>query len=426
MDVSGLNISRIEALNFRCLRYITQDLEQFHVLLGPNASGKTTFLDVIAFLGKLMKDGLDAAIEERVESFSDLLWKREGNEFELAVEAIIPQERQQLITLKGQNFNTIRYEIKIGLDEEGAASILSEKGMLFSSHETLFPSYRYEFPAPQTPVPTLSKRPKHARTIFSKTLKGMDKYYSEVAKSAGQSGWFPSIELGPKRSTLGSLPHAEKRFPAMTWLRTLLLEGVQTITLNSLEMRRPSPPGRGNRFLPDGSNLPWVVDALKTKDPERFKDWIRHLQTALPDIVDVRVVTRDEDRHKYLNIEYSNGVLVPSWTASDGTLRLLALTLLAYANDIAGVYLIEEPENGIHPRAVETMLDSLKSVYDAQVLLATHSPVVLNQSSPESILCFAKNLEGATDIVRGDHHPRLAQWQSESSLGVLFAAGVLS
>ena len=60
-------ISLIEALNYRCLRYIRQPLQPFHVLVGPNASGKTTFLDVVAFLGRLVSDGLDAAVNERTE-----------------------------------------------------------------------------------------------------------------------------------------------------------------------------------------------------------------------------------------------------------------------------------------------------------------------------------------------------------------------
>lgn len=47
-------IRLIEALNFRCLRYVKQELGPFHVLVGPNASGKTTFLDVIAFLGRMV------------------------------------------------------------------------------------------------------------------------------------------------------------------------------------------------------------------------------------------------------------------------------------------------------------------------------------------------------------------------------------
>jgi predicted ATPase len=104
---------------------------------------------------------------------------------------------------------------------------------------------------------------------------------------------------------------------------------------------------------------------------------------------------------------------------------LLALTLLAYLPDLEGVFLIEEPENGIHPRAVETVFQSLSSVYRAQVLVATHSPVVLSIAKPESVLCFAKTQEGATDIVAGSEHPKLREWKGETDLGTLFASGVL-
>ena len=46
----------IEALNYRCLRYVRQPLGDFRVLVGPNASGKTTFLDVVAFWGRLVSE----------------------------------------------------------------------------------------------------------------------------------------------------------------------------------------------------------------------------------------------------------------------------------------------------------------------------------------------------------------------------------
>ena len=82
----------------------------------------------------------------------------------------------------------------------------------------------------------------------------------------------------------------------------------------------------------------------------------------------------------------------------------LLTPLLAYVSNLAGTYLIEEPENGIHPRAVETVFQSLSSVYDAQILCATHSPVILSMARPESVLCFARDATGATDIVRGDEH----------------------
>lgn len=127
----------------------------------------------------------------------------------------------------------------------------------------------------------------------------------------------------------------------------------------------------------------------------------------------------------YPHVVYTNGLEIPSWGVSDGTLRLLALTLLAYGGEPGKIYLIEEPENGIHPQAVETFFQSLSSAYDCQILCASHSPVVLSPAEPKDILCFAKTAEGATDIARGDEHPKLREWKQSADLGTLFATGVL-
>jgi hypothetical protein len=129
-----------------------------------------------------------------------------------------------------------------------------------------------------------------------------------------------------------------------TWFKNLLQEGVQKLILNSLLIRKSSPPGQIRGFKTDGSNLPWVIDDLKKRSFPQFNAWIEHIRTALPDISDIQIIEREEDKHKYLEICYQTGLRIPSWMASDGTLRLLALTLPAYLNDIKGIYLIEEPK----------------------------------------------------------------------------------
>ena len=96
--------------------------------------------------------------------------------------------------------------------------------------------------------------------------------------------------------------------------------------LDSQVIRQPSPPGLGFRFQTDGSNLPWMIHEL-SKDRKRFAAWVDHVRTALEDIRDVRTIEREEDRHRYLVIDYANVASVPSWLVSDGTLRLLALTI---------------------------------------------------------------------------------------------------
>ena len=151
-----------------------------------------------------------------------------------------------------------------------------------------------------------------------------------------------------------------------------------------------------------------------------------HRQCALDGFHSLRVIDRPDDRHKYLMLKYNNGLEVPSWKVSDGTLRLLVLTMLAYLPQSARLYMIEEPENGIHPGALQDVFDSLSSIYDGQVLLATHSPEFVAIADVKHLLCFGRNPEGAVDIVPGVQHPHLRDWQHETDLGTFFASGILA
>jgi hypothetical protein len=379
-------------------------------------------LDVIGFLSDLVSLGLDDAIKKRTPNFSDLVWDHATNGFELAVECVIPDsKRQQLATLR---YDTIRYEVAVELDTSTSEIVIrSERGWLKIS-ENSKTEEKLLFPLPTTPPSTLvTHKSKNARALFTKNPGGNDNYYAEAHEREGR--WAPAFKLGPRKSTLANLPEDETNFPVSSWFKQLLSDGVEQIVLNSRQMRLASPPGQGSGFKPDGSNLPWVIAYLEQNRPDLLRDWVDHLRTALPDLEHFRTILREDDRHRYLVLDYKQGLDVPSWMASDGTLRLLALTLPAYLDSFRGIYLIEEPENGIHPRAIETMHQSLSSVFDAQILMATHSPVILTIADAEDVLCFAKSENGATDIVSGDHHPRLRDWRHEVDLGTLFASGVL-
>jgi predicted ATPase len=421
-------IAQIQAHSYRCLRYVRQHIGPFQVLIGPNASGKSTLLDVVAFLADLVreKEGVAAAVASRAPDMRDLCWMRRGESFELTIEAAIPEH---LRARRNGAYACVRYEVRVGLlPETHEVSLLAEVLWLkpeTSAEEngaaiqrTLFPE---DLPPPNTIVTSAGKRtpPGWRRVLNKVTESGNDYFRSET------SDWNNLFRLGPRRSALANLPEDEEKFPISIWFRRSLLEGVQRLALNSESLRRPSRPGSPRQFQPDGSNLPWVVNDLHERAPDRLQEWIAHVRTALPDLQSIRTVERPEDRHRYLVLDYDTGLQAPSWLVSDGTLRLLALTILAYLPDLEGTYLIEEPENGIHPRAVETVLQSLSSVYGAQVLLATHSPVILSLARPEQVLCFNRTSQGATDIVLGSEHPRLRQWRGETDLGTLFASGVL-
>jgi predicted ATPase len=412
-------ITLIEAKSYKCLRYVSQPLDSFHILVGPNASGKSNFLDVVALLGDMSRVGVEEAIRRRARSVTDLVWHGEGDSFELAIELSLPRPVD--------GFSAARYEVRIGTDgKEGVALLVENLWLVRNERRTKrFPleqsaSFPTDVPSPVAIVTPPGKHtPAGYRKVLSRHPEGRVYVRSET------TDWNFSLRPPRARTGLALVPEEEDRFGASVWVRNTLLQGIQMLTLNSLLMRSPCPPDAPVTFQPDGSNLPVVVSQLKEQHPARFQGWLEHVQTVFPEIVNIEQRVREEDRHRYLLVETKTGLRLPSWGLSDGTLRFLALTLLPYLPDPAGIYLIEEPENGIHPRAIEAVYQSLSSVYKGQVLCATHSPVLLNIASAHSLLCFARTASGATDIVRGDMHPRLKEWRETVTLGDLLASGVL-
>jgi len=413
----------IEINGFRALKSVCVDLAEFQVLVGPNASGKSTFFDAIAFVRDILIGGLEGAVFGKAQFFQvpmraadplDLSWQRRGDPIEMAFTVKIPEHLRA-----GTQYTALRYEISV--DVTGPLRLANENLFLCPEPEDR-PKRQLSFDFPHDrslPSPVHRNTPKHWRKVVSKTDTGNDYFRSEI------TDWNNMFRLGPAKSALANLPEDEGRFPIAIWFKRALMEGTYRLALNAEAMRVPSRAGSQSTLLPDGSNLPWVVDALEQQNPERFQDWMEHLRTSLPDIAEVRVKEREEDRARYLQVVYRNGLESPSWLLSDGTLRMLALTLLAYAPTFSRIVLIEEPENGIHPQAVESVLQSLQSIYSTQVFLATHSPVVLSQIELKDLLCFAKTREGATDIVRGSEHPALRDWKAAVHLGDLLALGVL-
>ncbi len=416
-------LTLIEALNYRCLRYIRRPLNGFHILVGPNGGGKSTFLDVPALLSDLVRDGLEAAVRKRVGVIDDLVWARGGAGFELAVEAVIPQELRALFD--GDDFDRVRYEVALGRAEAaGELAILSER-LLLKKDAPDHPILRSPFPSIPLAPDTIAtpKGARGVRTIIHKVEGGNDNFYSEMSPESGK-GWV-AFKLGSRRPALGHLPADEGKYPVATWFKNVLEEGVRTVRLDPDLLRRASPPGLGRAFRSDGSNLPWVVETLQRNSPERFDAWMELIRRVLPDLEQIRVVHRPEDMHRYLMLSYRSGIQIPSWAASDGTLRLLALTLPAFVPSFEGVYLIEEPENGLHPGAIEIVFNALSAVEGTQILMTTHSPVILSLAGAGRVLCFAKAEEGATDVIPGSELPSLLEWRSNTDPDLLFAGGLL-
>ena len=277
-------IRRVEALNYRCLRYISQPLEHFHVLVGPNASGKSTFLDVVGLVRDLLTRGIDDAIlarEDPIESVGrarsvdELIFNQIADRFELAVELEIPDELHK--STGNGRYRIARYEVAIGNDPEKGELIITNEALWLCPKQQSSINPQLSF-FPNEPVPPESVFAKRARKgwhkVVSKTESGNDYFHSEIGR------WNSTLRIGPRRAALTNLFQDEKRFPVALWVRNILMEGVHVLALNSAAMRRPSSPSVPRTFRMDGSNLPLVVRDFRNHYERNFRDWLEYLRTV--------------------------------------------------------------------------------------------------------------------------------------------------
>jgi predicted ATPase len=172
----------------------------------------------------------------------------------------------------------------------------------------------------------------------------------------------------------------------------------------------------------DGRNLARVAGRFLRGPAD---EWVHHLKLALEDLEGISWRQREDDRAEYLVLHYRGGLDIPSWLASFGTLRTLALTLPAFLpSDEPKLYLFEEPENGIHPKAIEIVMSAIQSIPNAQTFVTTHSPMIVQQSGIDALLLFSKSAKEIT-VQHGGDNPILRDLNGVPDLATVFASRVL-
>lgn len=397
-------IRGISVQNYRSLRSLEWlQLDRFQVLVGPNASGKSTFLDVVDFVRDCLDGYPVVAVEHRAREFEDLTFMRRGGRIEITLWLSLGPEHEPASP-------SIQYRLSLAHDSDLGVVVHEEELIRGSIAATL----------PGTP-PSFEQRGRK-RLVWRSTA-GRSTYQRE------NSSYQDVFDFAPDRLSLAMLPPDTERYPTASLVRDFLLGGTRFIQLNSRAMRQPCPATRPAELELDGSNIARVVGRLLRpngrRDPAVVDRWVEHLRYALADLDGIQWGTLEPDNAEYLALRYADGLACPMWLASDGTLRTLALTLPAFLDQRPGVYMVEEPENGIHPKALEIVLQSLSTMPHSQVLLATHSPLVVQQVGREALLCFTRDADGV-HVCRGVDHPVLKEWDGEPDLGTIFASGILA
>lgn len=426
-------ITRIDAANYRCFERLGINFGAFSVIAGANGSGKTTLLDVPILLGDLLRSrnvaqafvGRLLGRGARATSLTEVPFRSDRESFTLGIEARLPDHIVKALVdaapsavrdAPDKHPTHIRYEMRLEVENGHQLTVRNEYLFTFPLSEA------YELG--RLPMQGENADQDDWRFILKRDFHW--EHTSEVVLRPESKG-AKEKETQVDR-TVAALPRlqyeAEAEFAAGRWLLDQLLTGALFFDPKWTDLRVAARPGLDRTLMASGENLPWLALSLHRTDPERFAMWVGHVQTALPQISDISVHEREEDHHAYFRVTYEGGFSVTSSGLSEGTLRIMAFTLVAYLPDPPSLLVVEEPENSIHPQAIEAIMQSLRSLYEGQVWVSTHSPVVLADGELSELVISRLDRSGAATVVRGEDHPRLAQWKGAIDLGSLFATGV--
>ena len=139
----------------------------------------------------------------------------------------------------------------------------------------------------------------------------------------------------------------------------------------------------------------------------------------------VTMLNKADGKGLYFKMKES-GQLVPASQASDGTLLVLAYLTILYLPQPPRLLLIEEPENGIHPKRLREILEILRSLVHeqshTQVVLTTHSPYVLDLFKPEEVTLCNKLDTGEIKTTRMSDSPEVVRQLGVFTLGEIWTS----
>ena len=171
------------------------------------------------------------------------------------------------------------------------------------------------------------------------------------------------------------------------------MQSWRLLQLEPAKLRSPDEFSDDPHITFDGAHIPSTLERLK-----RYEEISNRVATLLPEVRAVSVDVDNTRRIKTLLLEQRNGVIHQARSLSDGTLRFLALATMAFDSESKGLICFEEPENGIHPSRINAILELLREMAVntkiavspenplRQVVINTHSPVVIRNLLPDELL----------------------------------------
>ncbi len=182
-----------------------------------------------------------------------------------------------------------------------------------------------------------------------------------------------------------------------------------------------------NRSLDtDAANLAAILYVLRETHPDHYnliESTIRQIAPFFDGFV-LQPLRANKEMIKLEWRERGSDDYFDAHSLSDGTLRFMCLATLLLQPEAPRLILLDEPELGLHPAAIQLLAGLLRQAsHRSQILLATQSVTLINQFEPEDII-VADRQDGGTTFTRLESEP-FAAWMEEYSLGEMWEKNLI-
>lgn len=373
-------IEGIRIQNYRVLRDVTlgklwsdwrqrekRPLTPLVAAIGKNGSGKSTLFDAFGFLADCLSVGVEEACDARQRGgFSRL--RSAGADGPIRYEVYYRESAKD---------RPITYELAVGLDKLDRPVVKEERLRQRRKGQNIGQPYS-----------------------FLNLVEGSGSVWAGEENLEGEDSARTSIGLTDPRklgiATLGAL----REHPRITRFRDFV-QGWYLSYFTPDAARSLPLAGPQKHLNVHGDNIGNVVQYMEREHPKEFAEVLRRIAGKIPGIKSIDTKRTDDGR---LLLRFDDGPFQSPFLVqqmSDGTLKLFAYLLLVEDPDPAPFLCIEEPENGLYHRLLETLATEFRAHATgkrrgAQIFVTTHQPYFVNALLPEEVWILEKGADGFT------------------------------
>jgi predicted ATPase len=376
-------ITQFRVQNFKALRDVTLDLTPIHVLIGPNDSGKTSILQAIAALSRSVDFRLNQAFSGAWDGH-ELVWRHTDEPIRFTARVDVGE-------------SSVEYSLACQFPREGSDVLVHADTFDSSSIQSLELS-----------------NPGRRETYFFRQ-------YHDRPRG-------PEVpeEVQPSVNSVGVALRGVHRY---RWTPSMLALPVAI------------DPTRESQLEESGFGLAQLLDEIMNFDRKSFAELERRFFAIFNQYDAIRLLITgkafnatasgysgtlklNDAAGKKIVLRRTDGTEIAANQLSDGTLIVLAYLAILYSPKAPSFLLIEEPENGIHPRRLREIIMILRDVaaerQKTQIILTTHSSYVVDLFAPEEVTICRMKENGEIGVRRLSENPLVDKQKGIFTLGEIW------